>query len=123
MSFGPMKKMRVMITFDRPDVVLVRFVFTDESQSKLRPVVVLSTSEYHKGRREMIVAAVTSNVKRLLPGDCVAENWKEAGLLRPSVVTGIIRTVKQSMVDRRLGRLTARDFETVQAQLRRVLGF
>jgi len=112
-----------MITFDRPDVVLVRFVFTDESQSKLRPVVVLSTSEYHKGRREMIVAAVTSNVKRLLPGDCVAENWKEAGLLRPSVVTGIIRTVKQSMVDRRLGRLTARDFETVQAQLRRVLGF
>ena len=33
------------------DVVLVRFVFSDETGAKRRPVVILSTDEYHRGRQ------------------------------------------------------------------------
>ena len=53
-----------MTAFNRGDVVLVGFVFADESGRKLRPAVVLSTRAYQRGRQEVIVAAITSNLRR-----------------------------------------------------------
>jgi mRNA interferase MazF len=100
----------------------VRFVFADEQGAKRRPVVVLSTDAYHAGRAEVIVAALTSNVGRLLPGDHLLQDWKGAGLPKPSVVTGILRTVKGSMIDRRIGRLRAPDLGRVEQALRGALG-
>jgi mRNA-degrading endonuclease toxin of MazEF toxin-antitoxin module len=51
-----------MIGFSQGDVVLVNFVFSDESGVKHRPAMILSTDRYHRGRREALVAAITSNV-------------------------------------------------------------
>lgn len=104
------------------DVVLVRFTFTDESGARRRPAVIVSTEDYHRGRQEAVVAAITSNVERLLHGDHLVDGWREAGLLFPSVATGIIRTIKQAMIERRLGRMPAADMQAIQEQLRRVLG-
>lgn len=61
-------------SYKQGDVVLVDFVFSDESGIKKRPAVVLSTDSYHRGRQEVIIAAVTSNVERLLSGDCRVAN-------------------------------------------------
>ena len=110
-----------MTTFNRGDVVLVGFVFADESGRKLRPAVVLSTRAYQRGRQEVIVAAITSNVRRRLFGDHLIADWKKAGLLFPSVTTGILRTIKQTMIDRRLGAMTMPDLDSVELQLRRSL--
>jgi len=55
-------------------------------------------------------------------GDHPVMDWQEAGLLYPSAVTGIIRTVKQTMIDHRLGRLTSEDYQAVEQNLRQVLG-
>lgn len=104
------------------DVVLVRFVFSDESGAKRRPAVVLSADEYHRGRQEVIVAAITGNTQRLLVGDHLIVSWQQAGLLYPSVATGILRTVKQAMIERRLGQLPIKDMHAIQAQVCRVLG-
>jgi mRNA interferase MazF len=104
------------------DVVLVRFVFSDESGAKRRPAVVLSTDEYHRGRQEAIVAAITSNVQRLLVGDHLIAGWQQAGLLYPSVATGILRTVKKAIIERRLGQLPADDVRAIQGQVSTVLG-
>jgi mRNA interferase MazF len=111
-----------MTGFRRGDVVLVSFVFTNESGSKLRPVLVVSSATYHRSRREAVVAAITSNVRRRLSGDHLLSNWKEAGLLFPSVVTGILRTVERTMVRRRLGSLDRADLEAVGRELRTSLG-
>lgn len=111
-----------MIAYERGDVVLVRFVFTDESGAKRRPAVVVSTSEYHRGRQEVIVVAITSNVDRLLVGDHLISGWREAGLLYPSVATGIVRTIKQGMIERRLGAMPQADMQAIQEQLRHVMG-
>ncbi len=110
-----------MTAFNRGDVVLVGFVFADESGRKLRPAVVLSTRAYQRGRQEVIVAAITSNVRRRLFGDHLITDWKKAGLLFPSVTTGILRTIKQTMIDRRLGAMTMPDLDSVELQLRRSL--
>jgi mRNA interferase MazF len=53
-----------MTAFNRGDVVLVEFVFSDESGAKLRPALVVSTTAYHQVRQEVIVAAITSHVIR-----------------------------------------------------------
>jgi mRNA interferase MazF len=103
------------------DVVLVNFFFTDESGVKHRPAVIVSTDRYHRGRQEAVVAAITSNVTRLLAGDYKLRAWREAGLLYPSVVTGIIRTVKHAMISRRLGTVAAADLQAVKGKLREVL--
>jgi mRNA-degrading endonuclease toxin of MazEF toxin-antitoxin module len=99
------------------DVVLVRFVFADESGWKNRPALILNSTEYQRKRQELIVAAITSNVSRVLYGDYPMTAWKEAGLLFPSVVTGILRTIKRDMVHRRLGAVP----ESEMAALRAVL--
>ena len=109
-------------SFDRGDVVLVRFVFADEQGAKRRPVLVLSGPEYHSGRQEVIVAAVTSNVSRLLPGDHLIAGWRRAGLPQPSVATGILRTIKRGMIDRTIGKVPAADLRAVQATIRATLG-
>ena len=110
-----------MIACEQGDIVLVLFTFADESGDKRRPAVILSTSDYHRNRQEAIIAAITSNVDRVLFGDHFIAGWRDAGLLWPSTATGIIRTVKRSMIERRLGRMPAADMEAIRGQLRRVL--
>jgi mRNA interferase MazF len=107
-----------MIEFNRGDAVLINFVFSDESGIKLRPAIVVSSNDYHRGRKEAIIAAITSQVDRLLIGDYLISNWKKAGLIFPSVATGIIRTVKQDMVSRKLGTISATDMQAIDVQQR-----
>ena len=111
-----------MTAFKRGDVVLVSFVFADESGSNVRPALVISSARYNRGRREAVVAAITSNVMRRLIGDHAVSEWKAAGLLFPSVVTGVIRTIERSMIRRRLGALSSTDLASVEKELRSSLG-
>ncbi len=111
-----------MTAYSRGDVVLVGFVFSDESGRKLRPAVVISAPAYQRARREVVVAAITSNVRRRLFGDHLITEWKGAGLLFPSVATGILRTIKRTMIDRKLGSLPKPDLEGINQELRRSLG-
>jgi len=100
----------------------VRFLFADEEGAKQRPGLIVSSDRYHKSRREAILAAITSNVSRLLCGDHKIKAWREAGLLFPSTATGILRTIRQDMIIRKIGELPAYDFQMVERNLRDALG-
>src|SRR5213592_3176123 len=100
--------MRSTTSFDRGTIVLLSFTFTDQHQAKRRPALILSVPAYHAGRNEVIMAAITSNTHRpLLPGDSRLTEWQAAGLLKPSVVTAILRTIQQGGIRRTLGRASA----------------
>lgn len=111
-----------MTSCEQGEVVLVRFVFTDGTGAKRRPAVIVSTGDYQRGRQEAIIAAITSNVDRLLVGDHLIASWREAGLLFPSVATGVIRTIKQAMIERRLGVMSPEDMQAIREKLQQVLG-
>ena len=111
-----------MTAYNRGDVVLVAFVFSDESGKKLRPAVVVSSAAYNRSRQEIVVAAITSNIRRRFFGDHLIADWKGAGLLFPSLVTGIFRTIKRTMVDRKLGAMPKREMEEIDVKLRQSLG-
>jgi mRNA interferase MazF len=110
-----------MTTFSRGDVVLVKFIFADEKGVKQRPGLIVSSDRYHQGRRETILAAITSNVGRLLVGDYKIKAWRESGLLYPSIVTGILRTIKHDMVANKMGELPALELQSVEDKLREIL--
>ncbi len=108
--------------FKRGSIVGVDFLFADRRGSKRRPAVVLSSAAYLVGRQEVVLAAVTSNTRRrLLPGDTAIQELSPTELPRPSVVTGILRTVKQADVTRAFGSLSARDLRAVEDSLREAL--
>jgi mRNA interferase MazF len=110
-----------MTGYRRGDVILVNFVFVDESGVKRRPSVVISSDAYNSNRDEAVIAAITSRTDRVLIGDHLISNWREAGLLFPSIATAILRTVKQEMIDRKLGSISSVDMMEIERQLRVVL--
>ncbi|MDP3042476.1 MAG: type II toxin-antitoxin system PemK/MazF family toxin [Candidatus Omnitrophota bacterium] len=112
-----------MIKYKRGDIVLVDFGFSEGTGSKKRPTLIISSDNYHNDRQEVIVAAITGNIKRALFGDTKIDKWKEAGLICPSLVTGIMRTIKGSMIIRKLGTLLIQDFQRVQKNLEKTMGF
>ncbi len=111
-------------TCNRGDVILVPFQYTDQPVAKRRPALVLSSDQYHKGRNEIIIAALTSRIRNpLLVGDYMIKQWRQAGLPKPSVATAILRTVKAGMVIRRVGSLGREDMAAINGQIKTVLGF
>jgi len=48
-------------------------------------------------------------------------DWEEAGLLFPSVNTGILRTIKQSMIERKMGVVSRRDLTGIESNLTQIL--
>jgi len=111
-----------MTKYKRGDIILVNFGFSEEKGSKKRPALMISSDNYHKSRQEVIAVAITHNIKRVLSGDTRIDEWKKAGLLYPSLVTGIIRTIKNSIIVHKLGVLPQQDFQKVQENLRKAMG-
>ena len=114
---------RSTTTYSRGDVVFVPFQFTDRPVAKNRPAVIISSEAYHASRREVIIAAITSRVRDpLFVGDHVIQGWQECGLTKPSVATGIIRTVKAAMISRIVGMMPEADMSAHEHALCRALG-
>ena len=110
-----------MTGYKRGDVVLVGFIFSDETGERQRPAVILSSDAYHQSRQEAIIAAITSRIDRILVGDHLINDWEGAGLLFPSVAAGIIRTIKQGMITRKLGIMPKPDMKRIEGNLRNAL--
>lgn len=111
-----------MTDYNRGDVILVGFIFSDETGERRRPAVVVSSNAYHRSRQEAIIAAITSRTDRILMGDYLIRDWQDAGLLFPSAATGIIRTIKQDMIARKLGTMPGSDMRGIEDKLREALG-
>jgi mRNA interferase MazF len=101
------------------DIILVPFPFTDQSSSKKRPAVIVSTARYNAERADFIIMAITSQIREQSQfGDAVVVEWEAAGLLKPSAIKPVIATIEQSLTIKQLGRLDDNDM----ASLRQVLG-
>mgnify|MGYP001582751164 CR=1 FL=1 len=112
-----------MTIYKQQDIVLVKFIFSEGAGFKKRPALVVSGDRYNQSREEVVIAAVTSNVGRLLTGDTLVKDWKKANLLFPSVVCGVLQTIKNNLIERKLGALTPEDFGKVQANFKTLFGF
>ncbi len=104
------------------DVVLVAFPFTDQSGSKKRPAVVVSSQLFHRSRADLLLMAVTGHLGSRRPGDLEVREWQTAGLLKPSLVKPIVTTLEQRLVLKKLGRFAAPDRDALAQAIRTVFG-
>jgi mRNA interferase MazF len=111
-----------MTSFDFGDVVLVPFPFTDQSTTKRRPAVVVSSNAYNAARPDVLVMAVTSRVRAEAFSEVGVHRWREAGLLKPSVLKPLIATIEKRAIRRRLGRLHKDDLNALSKLLGAILG-
>ena len=105
------------------DIVPVSFPFTDQSAAKQRPAVVISSEAYHQSRRDLIIMAITSQVRPTQGmGDVTVQDWKSAGLLKPSAIKSVIATIEHTLVIKRLGRLKEDDQQKLRAVIAKIVG-
>ena len=101
-----------MTTYNKGDIVLVPFPFTDQTATKKRPAVIISSTDnsYNNTSSDIVIMAITSKTdKNLTTGECLINNWQNAGLLKPSVIKPAISTIEQTLVLKKLGRLSQKD--------------
>lgn len=109
--------------FSLGDVVLVPFPFTDQSGTKKRPAVVVSSSSYNASRRDIVIMAITSQVRQPLAfGEALVADWQAAGLIKQSVLKPVFTTIEQHLVIRTMGRLSAADAKTLREVIGDVIG-
>jgi mRNA interferase MazF len=105
-----------MIVCEACDIVLVRFPFTDLSNSKQRPALIIHPAGYTAGRGDAVVLALTS---RPQADDGMAINrWQEAGLPRPTWIKPLIATLAVTMFTGKLGRIESEDWPVVEKTIR-----
>jgi mRNA interferase MazF len=106
-----------MTIYDRGDVILVPFPFSDLSGSKKRPALVLATiSDWS----ELICMMLTSSPKG--KGEIPIKHIIEAGLPKPTVARiHRLFTIDQSIVLKKIGSLNSEDFDNILRSLSLIL--
>jgi mRNA interferase MazF len=113
----------VTVSYTFGEVLLVPFPFTDQSGMKKRPAVVISSNAYNASRRDLVIMAITSQVRQPLGfGEALVTEWQAAGLIKASVLKPVVTTIKQSLVIRTMGSLMADDINTLQRSIEMCLG-
>ena len=112
-----------MTAYSFGNIVLVPFLFSDQSTAKKRPAVVVSSDEYNRKRPDIIIMAVTSQIRSAgYFGDIAVNQWQQAGLLKPSVIKPIVTTIEKSLVIKTLGRLKKEDRNSLRESFYKILG-
>lgn len=108
--------------FERNDVVVIPFPFTDKTMSLRRPAVIVSPyAPFGEITKQSLLAMVTRALRSDWPFDFAISEFDKAGLNGPSVVRMKLFTLEHSLITRKLGVLGATDAnalaETVSAYL------
>ena len=108
-----------MPNYLKNDIVLVRYPFSDLSNSKVRPAVIVSTASTSQ---DVIIVPLTSKTTRLLSGEFVLLDWLKEGLNVPTAAKRGLYTVEKKLVIKVIGKLSKADAQKLESSLRSWLG-
>ncbi len=100
-------------------MLLVRYPFSDLSNSKVRPAVVVSAPH---SSQDIMICALTSKTSSLLTGEFIREQWAEAGLNVMTAVKRGLYTVHERLIIAKIGTLAEIDSQELETSLRSWLG-
>jgi mRNA interferase MazF len=92
-------------------IVLVPFPFTDQSAAKRRPALVVSSTKFNAGHRDVVLAAITSHIDvdrdTVLEVDLAYPDIASGKILQPSVIkVAQLFTCEVSVIERQLATVT-----------------
>ena len=110
-----------MTACKKGDIVLVPFPFSNQTIHKKRPAVVISSDNYNNISSDIVIIAVTSQTSETYGiGECLIEDWRLAGLLKPSAIKPAISTIEQSLVLKKLGKIRNSDMSKIILMMERL---
>ena len=110
------------MSYERFDVVVVPFPFTDSAAAKRRPALVISDAKaFNLPAGHSVMAMITSAGNPAWPLDVEITDRNTAGLAAASLVRMKLFTLDNRFILRRLGQLAATDRKTVAAALKTLL--
>jgi len=109
--------------FEFGAIVLVPFPFTSQAAAKKRPAVIVSNRAYNTSRSDVVLMAITSQLRQTPAlGEVWINQWQEAGLLKPSAIKPVLATIEQRQVIRPLGTLQALDQMALRTAITEIMG-
>jgi mRNA interferase MazF len=103
-------------------VAIVPFPFVDQTVSKVRPAVVLSSRVFNEENGSTVLAMITTAKRSAWPSDIPLKDVEAAGLRQGCYVRWKVFTLSNDILHRTAGILSRRDFRAVQTAARRLLG-
>jgi mRNA interferase MazF len=104
-----------MPNYSRNEIVLIQFPFSDLTNAKIRPAVVINA---HHISRDIFVVALTSRTTSLLQGEFVLTHWAAAGLNAETAVKRAVFTVHERLVLKSIGYISEEDSSKLDQSLR-----
>jgi len=108
-----------MASYSKNEVILVRYPFSALSGVKVRPAIIVNAPHVSQ---DVFIVPLSSRTTSLLAGEFVLATWAAAGLHVPTAVKRGLYTVHETLILKRVGRLTQTDAEQVSQALRQWLG-
>ncbi len=102
------------------DVVLVPFPFTDQTESKRRPAIVVNSDAYDRARQDLSLTSQASQQTRF--GVIPLQQWREAGLPVLCFIKPVLFTLEKRLLIKTLGRIREKDRSAVREVLNQILG-
>lgn len=111
-----------MTPYKRGDIILIPFPFSDQTTTKRRPAVIISSNAYNNTSSDIVIMAITSQIERTFEiGECLINDWQGSGLLKPSAIKPAISTIEQKLILKKLGTLSPEDLISMENALKELL--
>lgn len=105
------------VSIKQRDVVLVPFPFSDFSDKKIRPVVVISNDEFNKSSDDVIVCGITSNILKDFYSIEILK-LDEGNLFNPCCIkVENILKISKNLLIKKIGKLKDKDFSKILEKL------
>lgn len=108
-----------MAIYKQFDVVVVPFPFTDSSQTKRRPALVISDHQEFAVDKSILAMITTKNHSPWSLDTAIAD-LDSVGLKTPSIIRFKLFTLEHSLIIRKIGNLGKRDRTVLKAKMRKV---
>jgi mRNA interferase MazF len=102
---------------NRYDVVVVPFPFTERPESKKRPALVLSNSDFNQSNHT-ILSMITTKRKPPWPGDSEILDYENTGLNVSCLVRFKLFTLDNRLILKKIGQLSRDDASQIESHLR-----
>lgn len=107
------------VTYKQRDIVLTKFPFSNLTDYKVRPVLVLSKDSYNRKYADVIVCAITSNLEESDYGLTITTESLEEGHLKmdSKVRVDAVTNIEQAIILKKIGKVKQAVFSKVLSRL------
>lgn len=110
--------------FESGNIVLVPFPFTNMSQTKLRPVLILSNRTYNRSSQDFVCCGITSNLSNKDHSVLLdLKDMKEGTIPKKSRIKfNKIFTLEKTLIIKKVGSVDSKILKSVKSSLFLLLG-